>query len=262
MAGIRSQKSGVRSQASGVRRHKSRVPRAACPPAPTLSRLARAGKLLVAPVLSISLLAGCAGYDVWPTPAAPAPLSASGSAPVSAIQQASHVSAHNADLVHRVQDVGRKVANANPALGFRPVFRVTGETGPVLSHKGEQELIISEGLVQRCQTEGQLAALLCFELGKMSAERQARIQQLASASQREPPPEVRIGPDGGSFGDADQIRKAELVKLGLERRRAAETPPQPPDPRDLARQYLTRAGYAERELDAIEPFVPGNHAQP
>ena len=199
------------------------------------------------------VLGGCAGYDVWPTPAAPPPLS---TAPPPSIQQASHVAAQNAGTVHRVQEVGRKLADANPSLGFRPSFQVTGEPAPVLGHRNAREVIVSEGLVRQCQTEGQLAALLSVELGKMSASRQARIQELANVANREPPPEVRIGPESGSFGEADQIRKAELAKLGLDRRKPREAHPTPPDPQGLARQILTRAGYAEVELDHVAPLLP------
>lgn len=202
----------------------------------------------------LCVASGCAGYDLRSTPAAPPPLSASNPP---AIKQASYVAAHNAATVQRVQEVGRKLAVANPQLGFKPAFQVTGDAGPRIAHRGEQEIVISEGLVRQCQSEGQLAGVLSWELARMAGERQARIAQLTAASSREPPPEVRIGPDGGTFGEADQIRKAELAKLGMDRRRPKDkdTPPPAPDPQLLARQFLTQAGYAEADLDAALPLI-------
>jgi hypothetical protein len=94
---------------------------------------------------------------------------------------------------------------------------------------------------------------MSLELAKCVAERQSRAEALALAD-REPPPEVRIGPDGGSFGDADQLRKAELVQHGLDRRKPSKAT-NPVDPLLLARQYLVKAGYAETDLEDAAPIL-------
>jgi hypothetical protein len=73
--------------------------------------------------------------------------------------------------------------------------------------------------------------------------------------------EVRVGNDNaGLFGPPDQAYLAERAKL--ERNRPRPTaPPAAPDPKILARGYLTRAGYAATDLDAALPLVQaaGDH---
>jgi hypothetical protein len=86
------------------------------------------------------------------------------------------------------------------------------------------------------------------------AERQQDTAAMSREMTREPPPDVAIGRDSMTFGDADQIRKAELAKLGFDRRKPKEVTPL--DPNELARQYLRRAGYAETELQGISALVP------
>jgi hypothetical protein len=73
-------------------------------------------------------------------------------------------------------------------------------------------------------------------------------------------PDFRIGPDQ-TIGDL-QLRNAELSKLGFNRRRSVESSATPPDPAMLARQILSKAGYAEAELNPILPLVQtGNEAK-
>src|SRR5262249_32143287 len=74
----------------------------------------------------------------------------------------------------RVRSADFKEIVANSQIGMRPVFRAVGSPRPELSHKGTSELIVSEGLVRMCRTDGELAAVLCLELGRMVSEREAQ----------------------------------------------------------------------------------------
>jgi len=150
----------------------------------------------------------------------------------------------------RVGEVGQKVLAANPNLGLHPAFLTIGGPQPELFHK-TKEVYITEGLVKQCATEGQLAAVLCHELGKMVAEREA----LAGPKppEREPPLDVRVGSDsGGVTGAADQTHLVELAKYEKQRSRG---PTLSPDPQALARTYLVKAGYAVNDLDAVAPLL-------
>jgi hypothetical protein len=156
--------------------------------------------------------------------------------------------------------VGRKLVAANPQIHASPHFLVSHTTAIQLSHGDDHRITISEGLVNACPSEGQLAAALSLELAKSVAERQEQAAGLDREANREPPPNVPIGRDALTFGEADQIHKAELAKLGFDRRRSKEQPP-PPDSTDIARQYLRRAGYAETELAAVESRLQSSRKQ-
>lgn len=71
----------------------------------------------------------------------------------------------------RVDALGRRVVAQNPFSGLEPLFHVVWVPESVLFHRGTAEVFISAGLADRCKTEPELAAVLCAELGKMSAEK-------------------------------------------------------------------------------------------
>jgi hypothetical protein len=153
----------------------------------------------------------------------------------------------------RVDMVGRKILAANPQAGLQPLFITVGSPQPELFHRGASELYITEGLVRQCATEGQLAAVLCHEMGKMVAEREALAAPDSRNPERPLPPDVPFG-NAGQVGAFDQVREAEIAKLGPVRRRVSRPLP-PPDPRVLSRQYMKNANYPEADLEAVAPFL-------
>ena len=156
----------------------------------------------------------------------------------------------------RVDSLGRRIVAANPQLGVQPLFRTIGAPQPEILHQGTSEIDITEGLVNQCHTDGQLAAVLASELGKMVSEREFLAGPQARAPEREPPMEVRIGNDNaGSFGPADQLHRAELAKYDKERRQQAANAVAPPDPQILARGYLLKAGFTAADFDAAAPLL-------
>jgi hypothetical protein len=156
----------------------------------------------------------------------------------------------------RVDTLGRKLIDANPQAGLRPMFRTIGAPQPEIFHNGTFEVDITEGLVKQCKTDGELAAVLCHELGKMVSEREALAGPKARTPEREPPEDVRVGSDyGGTFGPADQTHLAELAKFDKERHRPSGLPLPPPDPHVLAHTYLLKAGFADRDQEAAAPLL-------
>jgi hypothetical protein len=156
----------------------------------------------------------------------------------------------------RVVATGRKLLDANPQLGMRPVFLTVGAPHPEVFHQGGRlepyQVIVSEGLVNRCKGDDQLAAVLAHQLGRMVAEREAAAGRPTRANDRPPPPE-RIGNDHDStFGGPDGTRRMEAARL--ERQRTAPKAP-PPAPQVLAREYLRRAGYPEAALATVAPLL-------
>jgi hypothetical protein len=155
-------------------------------------------------------------------------------------------------LAARVDQLGRNILAANPQVGLRPLFRTVGSPQAEVFHRGTSEVIITEGLVRQCSTEGQLAAVLCLELGKMVSEREALASPWNRTQEREPMPDVRFNGDNG----ADRTQLAELAKFSEADRRRSSTPrPLPPDPQQLARTYITNAGFQVADLDAAAPLL-------
>lgn len=154
----------------------------------------------------------------------------------------------------RVDMLGRQLLAANQQLGLKPYFVTIGGPQPELFHVDTSAIYVTEGLVKKCANEAQLAAVLCHELGRMVAVREALTSPAVRSPERPPPHELRVGNDsGGSYGAADQIHLAE--RLQAERERHPGSAAVPLNPRTLAETYLTRAGHDPKELDAIAPLL-------
>jgi hypothetical protein len=207
-------------------------------------------------------LTGCAELPSWPwldhhPETAQVPGNAFGTAPAPSPPARVSYSPASIEAAARVDALGQKLISANAKAGIRPVFLTVGDPRPWIKHQGTSQVLISEGLVRQCNSEGQLAAVLCRELGKMVSEREAVASAQPRRPEREPPMEVRIGNDSSSmFGrTSDMVRQAELAKYDPERRRVMAPPQPPPDPQMLAAAYLKQAGYPASDLDAVAPLL-------
>jgi hypothetical protein len=162
----------------------------------------------------------------------------------------------------RVLSVAQSVIEANPKLGLRPLFHTLGVAQPELFHRTPAEgvvqgsqVYISEGLVQRCRNDGQLAALLCYELARMVAERESLAGPILRP-RGDLPLEVPIGPDSNNpHGPPDNTRALELARAERDRKRLATRPTPPPDPFILARRYLVQTGFAPEVLEEVKPLL-------
>ena len=201
-------------------------------------------------------VAGCLSPEA---PLTGVPSSVFGFAPTAAPVTKVSFAPASLDISARVDKLGRKIIDANPQLAVFsskysiPLFVCIGSPTPEIFHRGATELLITEGLVKQCQTEGQLAAVLSLELGKMVAE---KMGEMPSTPVREsPPPELRVGNSVSSFGDADELRRAELLKFQKQERQRMRDAASVADPRALASVILTKAGYAPAELDNAAPML-------
>jgi predicted Zn-dependent protease len=181
------------------------------------------------------------------------------SGPVEPVRKASFAPAPS-EMSARVDQIGSKVLAANPQTGLRPVlFATIGSPSPELFH-GEQHGIkvvyITQGLVQQCKTEAELAALLSKELGKMVSEREARTRTETRDPDRLAPIDVPIGQAGMSSitSGSDLTHMAEVARFeNSHPRRRGPLPA--PDPMVLARMYLEKAGYRPADLEAVRPLL-------
>jgi len=88
----------------------------------------------------------------------------------------------------------------------------------------------------------------------MVAEREA----LAPLEARQPAPKPPIDPvtfnSTAGVANPDELRLRELARYEAEQKRQSR-PVHLPDPMDLARRFLHRAGYPEENLDQIQPIL-------
>jgi hypothetical protein len=200
-------------------------------------------------LLPIALLAGgCFGDEKKTVLVPDSPFNAPVVAPP--VMQASYAPAPT-EQAARVDSIGRSLLAANPQLGVRPLFRTVGSPNPEIFHVNTTEIIITAGLVNQCGTDAQLAAVLCSELGKMVSERESLAQPWNRKQERLPPMDVRITGDSGM----DQTRLAEMAQYEQDRKRNVNTAGKAPDAKVLAVSYLTKAGYAESDLEAVAPLL-------
>ncbi|MBN9122591.1 MAG: hypothetical protein J0I06_26160 [Planctomycetes bacterium] len=155
-------------------------------------------------------------------------------------------------VAERVEVLGRKLVAQNTFTGIEPMFMTIGVKEAVLFHRGSEQLFISEGLVEQCKSDAELAAVLCSEMGQMVAEKRA---SKAVGRDVEPIPDATHGAGrepGGAAYDAGQ--QANLAYYEKQFPRGAARP-DPVDAQRTARDLLVGAGYSPAELDRVEPLL-------
>lgn len=152
------------------------------------------------------------------------------------------------EVARRVDELVKRIVDQNTFTGLEPIVRVLGVPESVLFHRGTSEVFISEGLVKKCKTEPELAAVLCSELGKMMAQKQAGIKV---GRDRDSIPEIAL--PGGNASDASRVREAELA---LQQRRVDEKKAQDEsEAAQLSKLLLKGAGFDSAEYDSVQGMV-------
>jgi Peptidase family M48 len=156
----------------------------------------------------------------------------------------------------RVDQMGRQILSANIFCGADTSFQTIGNREPLLFHRGQESVFISDSLVDKCKTDEELAAVLCHELGRMIAEKRnaARMgyaEPLANITQ------TNNGEMGGITGD--QFRLAELA--AIEKRTPKKTVDrilaETTDPRKIAIDLLKTTGFDESHYKSSESLLRG-----
>ena len=203
------------------------------------------------------LLAGCINEELAKTEQVPSSLFGNPTPP-----PAQHVALTGApasvEAASRVDQLGRKLIGCNPQMGLKPVFASLGDPRPEITNRldpaGTPRIYVTEGLVRQCRSDGELAAVLSLELGKMVAQRKALAALSTRMPDRQPPPDVRISTGAGRWAPlmahtSPRWPSIPARAVAVDRRRC------PPDPRVLARGYLEKAGFNAADLDAVEPTL-------
>jgi len=164
----------------------------------------------------------------------------------------------SAKAASRVHFVGNDVLAKNTGdFRDKPVFLTVGLKEPMIFHRTSGDVtsvVISEGLVERCATDAELAAALCYELGKMSSDKPA---PGSARGDKDMPYSPRLSADVvGNGNSADMTRMAEEGFNDRRAPRPAGRSKEPKaNPKTLAQDYLVKAGYTAEDLAKITPLM-------
>jgi hypothetical protein len=164
----------------------------------------------------------------------------------------------------RLDAIGAQIVAANKAdIGVKPLFFAVGIEKPMVFHRGTSEIVVSEGLMAKCQTDAELAAVISNELAKMIVERDGKSPR--RNADMEAPPAPRVTGDALGFGsDPDMTRRAEEAIYTrrqpaprlMGRNGPRETSKDDkPDAGNLAKNYLTKAGHPPEELGKLASLI-------
>jgi hypothetical protein len=161
----------------------------------------------------------------------------------------------NLEAASKVDSLGRRILSANPGIAAKPIFQTIGAPHPELFHQGTNYIYLTQGLVQRCATEAELAGVLCYELARMVAERETAAPLNNRQRETLPPMDPGLSKDVvGAQTQPDQFRLAELAKFEKERAESLSASGLI-DPWKLARLYMQKSGFATADLDSARPHI-------
>jgi hypothetical protein len=163
------------------------------------------------------------------------------------------------EVSQRVLRVGQKVVAANPAIKQKIAFLTVGVPQEEIFHQTNKDVStiwITEGLANQCKSDGELAAVLSQELGKIVSERMAVQPPRRGWPNRQLMMNPHVGNDNvtnGTFGTTDFTDQ--LTAYHAEKEWLPSSLPAPPPPESLARAYLTSAGFDAKELTAVAALL-------
>jgi hypothetical protein len=163
------------------------------------------------------------------------------------------------EIALRVDRIGKKIVADNPRIHQKVSFLTLGVPHEEIFHQTQRDastVYITEGLVKQCKSDGELAAVLSQELGKIVSEETALVQPRQSWLDRPPLMNPQIGNDtNGTFGSPDGTDKMILYDEVKRRQQARQALPKPPPPESLARAYLSGAGFDPKDLETVAPLL-------
>lgn len=160
----------------------------------------------------------------------------------------------------RVNRVGQKIVKANPRLNQKVAFLTLGVSSKEeifhQSQNGVSTISVTEGLVKQCKSDGELAAVLSEELGKLVSEQMVQERPLRS---RPAPPLImnpHVGNDHlGTFGTSDGTDMMIAARYEKEWGKEQRGLPVAVPPEALARTYLQSAGFDPKNLETVKPLL-------
>jgi predicted Zn-dependent protease len=204
--------------------------------------------------LALIPLAGCVESFVMPREPATQQVAASPfHEPARRLPPRVNVPPASQEAAFRVELLRGKLIGENPQSGLRPVVTTLGVADTEIFHVGLNNVYITEGLVRQCATDGQLAGVLAHEFGRMVAEREATVSDEVRQPERLLPIQVPVGGASNVRG-SDPISQVELARFEQQHPKHAKKLPRP-DPQQVARTILEKAGFQRTDLDAALPIL-------
>ena len=164
-------------------------------------------------------------------------------------------SAATVEVAERVERVGKTLIAQNPFLGVDPAFQTLGKPESEIFHPDLGAIFITQGMVERCETDDQLAAVLAKELVAMNAEvRAGKRFELATSLEATP------SSTGQGFGSDPQAVGTQYV-IDQQKKKTAHVPNDDADEHILT--LLDTAGYnksAYSEVTSLLQQAGRNHS--
>jgi len=144
----------------------------------------------------------------------------------------------------RVDQIGQMLLTQNPFLGVSPTFGVVGRPEEAIFHPDHHGILITEGLVNNCKTDDELAAVLALELAELTAEFK---NGKRSGLPQPLPPQPGAGSMTAGGTDSTQLMTEALVREHASKNGAAV---KPEVPQQLAAEILQNSGIESVHLEA------------
>jgi hypothetical protein len=148
-------------------------------------------------------------------------------------------------MAARLSTVGQTLLAASPFADVMPSFLVMGMAEPAVAHPDAFGVFVSEGMVAKCPTDDDLAAVIALELGAMIAERR-NLDRLGLAD----PAAAFISGDDMAVSPI-QDPNAKVVSTAMAKRSTGPATA----PEQIAKDLLTAAGYSEGAFARMAPVV-------
>ncbi|HEX4610641.1 MAG TPA: hypothetical protein VH092_20795 [Urbifossiella sp.] len=145
----------------------------------------------------------------------------------------------------RVNLLGKKILDQNTFTGLDPLFNTVNIKDAALFHRGPAQLYISEGLVEKCKSESELAAVLCSQLGQMMAEK----RRAANVGKD------KDGIQGVDLPGANGFESAKATEIARQDSPARPFTADEMNAELLARGLLRGAGFDPLELERVQPLL-------
>lgn len=147
----------------------------------------------------------------------------------------------------RVDRIGKQLLSQNIFLGVEPTFHTITRAEPEICHRDEFGVFVTEGLVNECRSDDEVAAVLATELGKMSsarrtAERMKLVQKNSTTGIKAIDPEVDALEVQAVFESKETVR---------DKKGDADAE----NPKAIASKILESAGFDPKSLDAVAPAL-------
>jgi hypothetical protein len=213
-------------------------------------------RILFGIIWLLCTLSGCLSD---PQHLATVPMSGFGSTSRTSVASFKQAPPATQEIALRVDRVGKQLLTANPNIKQKVVFGAAGLQQEEIFHQGQKDVSaiwITEGLVKQCKTDGELAALLSMELGKLVSEQMAQLKPARRSTPASLMMNPRIGNDAnGTFGSPDGTDQLILRRMAKEQQQIQTITSAPPAADVLARLYLKDAGFDAKNLDTVAPLL-------